>query len=49
MGKSDYVATFASDIVLLDQVGARPIVVHGGGPQIGKMLEKLKRILLEIH
>ena len=42
MGKSDYVATFASDIALLDQVGARPIVVHGGGPQIGEMLERLK-------
>ena len=42
MGKSDYVATFASDIALLDQVGARPIVVHGGGPQIGEMLDRLK-------
>ena len=42
MGKSDYVAAFASDIVLLDQVGARPVVVHGGGPQIGEMLDRLK-------
>ena len=31
MGKPDYVAAFASDIALLDQVGARPVVVHGGG------------------
>ena len=32
---------FASDIVLLKQVGVNPIVVHGGGPQIGRMLERL--------
>ena len=42
MGKADYVNAFASDIALLDQVGARPVVVHGGGPQIGEMLTKLK-------
>ena len=42
MGKPDYVAAFASDIALLDQVGARPVVVHGGGPQIGEMLDRLK-------
>lgn len=33
---------FAEDIVLLKQVGINPIVVHGGGPQIGKMLDRLK-------
>ncbi|WP_299623690.1 acetylglutamate kinase [Pelagibius sp.] len=33
---------FASDIVLLKQVGVNPIVVHGGGPQIGRMLERLE-------
>ncbi len=33
---------FARDIVLLKQVGINPIVVHGGGPQIGDMLERLK-------
>jgi acetylglutamate kinase len=42
MGEPDYVNAFASDIALLDQVGARPVVVHGGGPQIGEMLTKLK-------
>lgn len=41
MGEADYVSAFASDIALLDQVGARPVVVHGGGPQIGAMLDKL--------
>ena len=33
---------FASDIALLKQVGINPIVVHGGGPQIGRMLERLQ-------
>ncbi len=33
--------SFASDIVLLKQVGIQPIVVHGGGPQIGRLLERL--------
>ncbi|MGA1782878.1 MAG: acetylglutamate kinase [Candidatus Puniceispirillaceae bacterium] len=42
MGKADYVNAFAADIALLDQVGARPVVVHGGGPQIGDMLKKLQ-------
>ncbi|MCG5494717.1 acetylglutamate kinase [Ectothiorhodospira haloalkaliphila] len=32
---------FARDIVLLKQVGMNPVVVHGGGPQIGKMLDQL--------
>lgn len=34
-------SAFARDIVLLKQVGVNPVVVHGGGPQIGKMLENL--------
>ena len=42
MGEADYVSAFAADIALLDQVGARPVVVHGGGPQIGEMLKKLQ-------
>ncbi len=33
--------SFARDIVLMKLVGMRPIVVHGGGPQIGSLLEKL--------
>jgi acetylglutamate kinase len=33
--------SFARDVVLLKQVGIHPIVVHGGGPQIGQMLERL--------
>ena len=41
MGEQEYVNAFAADMMLLRQVGTRPIIVHGGGPQIGKMLEKL--------
>jgi len=33
--------TFAEDIVLLRSVGLKPVVVHGGGPQIGALLERL--------
>ena len=42
MGDSSLAADFARDIVLLKQVGIDPIIVHGGGPQIGAMLERLK-------
>ena len=42
MGKKEYISSFANDIVLLQQVGMLPVVVHGGGPQIGEMLSKLK-------
>ena len=34
-------ASFAQDVVLLKYVGLRPVVVHGGGPQIGSILERL--------
>ena len=33
--------SFAKDIVLLKQVGLQPIIVHGGGPQIGQLLKEL--------
>jgi len=42
MGDSAIGTMFAEDIVLLKQVGMNPIVVHGGGPQIGQMLERLR-------
>jgi acetylglutamate kinase len=41
MGTDGAADPFASDIVLLRQVGINPIVVHGGGPQIGHMLDRL--------
>ena len=34
-------ASFASDIALMKAVGINPIIVHGGGPQIGQALEKI--------
>jgi len=42
MGEQASIEAFASDIVLLQQVGAKPVVVHGGGPQIGSMLSRLE-------
>ncbi len=42
MGDDGLAQLFARDIVLLRQVGINPVVVHGGGPQIGRMLERLK-------
>lgn len=41
MGSPELIQDFANDMVLLRQVGIRPVIVHGGGPQIGKMLERL--------
>ncbi len=41
MGDPDLAASFASDVVLLRAVGLKPVVVHGGGPQIGQMLSRL--------
>src|SRR5215472_8886232 len=41
MGNGEDGDPFARDIVLLKQVGIHPIVVHGGGPQIGQMLQRL--------
>src|SRR5580692_8555968 len=41
MGNEDVARSFAGDMVLLEQSGVNPVVVHGGGPQIGAMLTKL--------
>jgi acetylglutamate kinase len=41
MGDEDVARDFARDMVLLEQAGLNPVVVHGGGPQIGAMLKKL--------
>ncbi|MBL4612835.1 MAG: acetylglutamate kinase [Emcibacter sp.] len=42
MGDENLALGFAHDVVLMKQVGMNPIVVHGGGPQIGRMLERLQ-------
>ncbi len=42
MGDDEAMETFARDIVLMQQVGVNPVIVHGGGPMINEMLEKLQ-------
>jgi acetylglutamate kinase len=37
-------ASFAEDIVLMHSVGLRPVVVHGGGPQISDLMERLGKV-----
>ncbi|MEM9432335.1 MAG: acetylglutamate kinase [Pseudomonadota bacterium] len=41
MGSDDAMESFARDVVLMRQVGVNPVVVHGGGPMINEMLERL--------
>src|SRR5438045_4819269 len=41
MGEEDMARSFARDIVLMEQTAINPVVVHGGGPQIGEMLKRL--------
>ncbi len=40
MGEEDTAKAFAADAVLLKLLGVRPVVVHGGGPQISRMMER---------
>jgi acetylglutamate kinase len=42
MGDPALAAAFAKDIVMLKLAGVNPVVVHGGGPQIGEMLKRLE-------
>jgi acetylglutamate kinase len=41
MGEDEMAKSFARDIVLMEQTAINPVVVHGGGPQIGEMLNRL--------
>ena len=41
MGDEQMARDFARDMILLEQSGVNPVVVHGGGPQIGAMLSRL--------
>ena len=41
MGDKKLAHTFAEDVTLLQKLGIKPVVIHGGGPQIGSMLDKL--------
>jgi acetylglutamate kinase len=42
MGDPKVIENFARDVTLLKQIGVNPVIVHGGGTQIGDMLNKLK-------
>jgi acetylglutamate kinase len=41
MGEEELAKSFGRDIVLMEQTAINPVVVHGGGPQIGDMLKRL--------
>jgi acetylglutamate kinase len=43
-GTDDALASFAQDVVLMRAVGILPVVVHGGGPQIGDLMERLGKV-----
>jgi len=42
MGSDEGMASFARDVVFMQQTGVNPVIVHGGGPQINAMLERLQ-------
>lgn len=42
MGSDEAMASFARDVVLMRQVGVNPVIVHGGGPAIDAMLQRLQ-------
>lgn len=42
MGEADLAEGFAHDIVLMKQVGVNPVIVHGGGPQIKEMMDRMR-------
>jgi acetylglutamate kinase len=41
---SDDLDLFAQDVVLMRSVGMRPVIVHGGGPQIGELMDRLGKV-----
>ena len=41
MDKSDCLANFATDVVLLQHLGVKPVIVHGGGPEISGYMNRL--------
>lgn len=43
-GGADPLQSFAEDVVLMRSVGMRPLVVHGGGPQIGELMNRLGKV-----
>ncbi len=49
MVEAELKASFARDVTLLKQVGINPVIVHGGGPQIGAVLEKVGKQAEFVH
>jgi acetylglutamate kinase len=43
-GEDEDLARFAQDVVMMRSVGMRPVVVHGGGPQIGDLMQRLGKV-----
>ena len=44
MEKEELKRSFAMDVVLMKYIGMNPVIVHGGGPQIGELMEKLGKV-----
>ena len=44
MIKDDLKTSFAMDVVLMKYIGMNPVIVHGGGPQIGELMERLGKV-----
>jgi acetylglutamate kinase len=44
IGDNESLSLFAQDVVLMRSVGMRPVVVHGGGPQIGDLMQRLGKV-----
>jgi len=44
IGDDEALKQFANDVVLMHSVGMLPVVVHGGGPQIGDLMERLGKV-----
>src|SRR6266699_38092 len=44
MEQADLKEQFAKDVLLLKLVGMRPVIVHGGGPQIGALMKRLGKV-----
>ncbi len=42
--EADALELFAQDVVLMRSVGLRPVVVHGGGPQISDLMQRLGKV-----
>ena len=49
MVKEELKDAFAQDIVLLSFIGIRPVIVHGGGPKINSIMEKMGKMPTFVH